>query len=195
MSCNSKLAAGFTALCGVKPKQGVLAKWYINYDDIDRAATTLANKKTKITSLILKEDAVIYPAEGNDKAHKNEHALAVGDFGNGYLHTDRYAIAYRGDDEGERVQELVNGARVVTISRMVFSGDAGELAFKVAGYESGMVIAEDTFNSAENSGVSQIACATKEGEEEATGLKTFMLAGGLAATEAWILANTYVEPV
>jgi hypothetical protein len=56
-----------------------------------------------------------------------------------------------------------------------------------------MEIIEDNFNSAENSGVTQIACATKEGEEEGTGLKLFLMEAGYAATKEWIENNSY-EP-
>lgn len=192
MSSCAKLAGEFVEKCGYRPKQGVVEKWYINHEDIDKAATTLANRNTKVTALVLKEDCFIYKAGGNDKTNKVEHALAVGDFSNGYIHTDRYTPLYRGVNENERIQELADGARVVTITKMVDTGTNGELTFKIAGLESGMVISEDTYNSAENSGVSQIACATKEGEEEATGLKVFLMTAGLTATQTWIDDNTYV---
>lgn len=193
--CNAELAGEFVQVCGHKPKQGVLGKWYLNYKDIDREATQLANRNTKVLLLVLKAGAKLYKAGGNDKAHKVEHALAVGDFGNGYIHTDRYTITYNGENEMERIQEIVDGARLVSIEEMVDGGIAGELSFKIAGFESGMVITEDNFNSAENNGTVNIALATKEGEEEATGLKLFLLAGGVEATRTWINTNTYVAPV
>ncbi|MDI9256320.1 hypothetical protein [Flavobacterium sedimenticola] len=192
MSCNTKLAGEFTRACGFKPKQGVDEKWYGNWEDIDREATVLANRNTKITTLVLKEDAKLYKAAGNDKSHKAKHALAVGDYGNGYIHTDEYIPMYIGDNEAQRIQELVEGARVFTIEKMVDTGVSGETTFKVAGFESGMLITNDDYDSSANSGTSTIICATKEGEEEATRLKTFLLAGGVAATQAWIDANTYV---
>lgn len=190
--CDDKLAGEFAKKCGHRPKQGVVNKWYGNISDIDRVATQLANRGTKVTALILKAGAKIYKAEGNDKTSGVEHALAVGDFSNGYIHTDRYAIMYKGETQRERVQELVDGARVFTIVEKVDTGEAGELTYEIAGLESGMVIIEDTFNSAENSGVTNIACATKEGEEESTGLKLFLLTAGLAATTTWITTNEFV---
>lgn len=192
-TCDNKLAGKFVRKCGHRPKQGVSRKWYINWDDIDRQATQLANRNTKVSTLVLVENAKIYEAEGNKKTSNVEHALAVGDFSNGYIHTDRFSILYKGENERERVQELVEGARVVTIIERIDQGINGELAFEIAGYESGMEIIEDNFNSAENSGVTQIACATKEGEEEGTGLKLFLMAEGYAATKEWIENNSY-EP-
>ncbi|MGV3695501.1 hypothetical protein [Flavobacterium sp.] len=190
--CNSKLAGDFARPCGYKPKQGIAEKWYGNWEDIDREATVLANRGTKITTLVLKENAKLYKAAGNDKSHKGKHALAVGDFGNGYIHTDEFVPLYRGENEAERIQELAEGARVYTIQKKIDSGTAGELTYQVAGYESGMLITNDDYDSSANSGTSTIICATKEGEEEATGLKIFMLAGGAEATAEWITTNEYV---
>lgn len=193
--CNAKLAGEFTRKCGTKPKQGLLEKWYGNWDDIDRVATTLANRNTKVAILVLKAGTKLYKAQGSDKSHKGKHALAVGDYGNGYIHTDEFVPLYRGENEAERIQELVEGARVFSIQKRVDTGEAGELTYQIAGLESGMVITNDDYDSSANSGTSTIICATKEGEEEATGLKIFLLAGGLAATTTWIESNTYEAPV
>lgn len=190
--CNSKLSADFANECGHRPKQGVNKKWYINWEDIDKAATTKANRGTKVTALVLNEDAKIYPALGTDKTSSVSHALAIGDYSNGYIHTDKYTILYNGETQRERRQELADGARVVTISEKIDTGLAGELSYEIAGLESGMVITEDNYSSSENSGVVNITCATKEKEEESTGLKLFLMTAGLAATKQWITDNEYV---
>lgn len=191
-TCDGKLAGQFTKVCGHRPKQGVSRKWYINWDDIDRTATQIANKGTKVTALVLKTGKKIYRAEGNKKTSSVESALAVKDFGNGYIHTDRFTILYKGEDQRLRVQDLVEGARVVTLIERVDKGVNGELSFEIAGLESGMEITEDNFNSAADSGVTKIAVATREGEEEATALKLFALTGGVTAIEAWIATSEYV---
>lgn len=190
--CNSDLAGEFVQKCGHKPKQGVNRKWYGNVKDIDRVATQLANRGTKVTALVLKEDTFLYKAEGNDKAHKIKHAIVVGDYSTGYIHTDSFAVTYRGENESERIQELVEGAKIFSIEEMVDTGDAGEITYKIAGLESGMKITNDDYDSSANSGVTQLVCATKEGEEEATGLKHFLLTAGLAATTTWIEDNVFV---
>jgi hypothetical protein len=194
-TCDERLAGGFIKVCGYRPKQGVSRKWYINWDDIDKEATQKTNKGTKVTALVLKASAKIYPAQGNKKVSALEHSLAIKDFGNGYIHTDRFSVTYRGEKERERIQELVEGARVVTLVERVDTGISGELSFEIAGLESGMEITEDNFNSAADSGVTKLAVATKEGEEEATGIKLFQMTGGVSAIETWITTNEYVEPV
>ncbi len=191
--CVEKLAGNFVKACGFRPKAGILRKWYINYDDIDRVATQLANKGTKITLLVLKAGKKIYSAGGPDTVHKANHALSVLDFGNGHIHTDNFTILYDGESEMERVQELVEGARVVTIIERVNGGKNGETTYQILGYESGMKITEHTWNSDENSGSVLVTVATKEGEEESTGKKIFLVAAGVAATRTFIETNTYVE--
>lgn len=194
--CNDKLAKGFLKKCGYKPKAGHSGKYYINFNDIDHEATQLANRGTKITELVLKTDAKIYPAEGA-KVSKQLHAFVESDYGDGYTHTDEFIVLYRGDNEKENIQVLAEGTRVVTISKKLDGGVNGELTYEIAGYESGMKLKADTFDSSANSGTATIQVATDEGAE-ATGLKTFLMnsSGGtptpsLTATEAWIEENLW----
>jgi hypothetical protein len=195
MSCEKKLAGNFSRPCGYKPKQGIVAKWYGNIEDIDRAGCTVTNKGTKVTVLTLKAGAKIYPADTFENAHGYEHSLTIGDFGNGYIHTDMINVAYRGEDERQRIQEMVEGAKLFTIMKNVDTGVAGELTFEIAGFESGMRITEDVLSKKADGGVAKLKLATREGEEEATAEKLFLMAGGVAATETWIEANSYVPSV
>ena len=190
-TCDNRLAGAFTKRCGYKSKQGLRRKWYFNWEDVDRVATQLANKGTKVTALVLKENAVLYPAEGSSKTLKAKHALSVLDFGNGYVHTDNLTILYQGENERERVQELVEGGRVGSIVEKIDTGLNGELTFEIFGLESGMTIIEDNYDSSANSGAVNIGVATEKGEEEATGKKLFLM-DDVETTLAWIEANTYV---
>jgi len=192
-NCNSKLAGSFAKRCGHKAKAGVKEKYYINHDDIDFVGTQTARRGTSVTALVLKAGAKIYSAESVNAGRKVMHALAVGDYGNGYTHTDTLIVTYRGEEESERIQELVDGGRVVTINRMVDGGENGETSYKIAGLESGMLITNDDYDSSANNGTTTLIVATKEGEEEATGLKSWS-EGSLADTETWISENLY-EPV
>jgi hypothetical protein len=188
--CNRKLAGKFAHKCGHRPKQGVSKKWYFNWDDVDIVGTQLANRQTKVTAFVLKAGAKIYPADTVSKGKKVKHALAVGDYGKGYLHTDELILTYVGENESERIQELVDGARVGTINKMIDGGENGETMYRIAGLESGMEIINDDFDSSANSGTTTLILATNEGEEEGTRLKIWS-EGTLADTEAWITANEY----
>ncbi|WP_299153056.1 hypothetical protein [uncultured Christiangramia sp.] len=192
--CSSVLAGNFKRICGYKPKQGIKKKWYGNVDDIDKEATVLANRGTKITSLVLKADAKIYPVLGNDKTNGLQSSGVVGDYGNGFTHTDTVNILYRGENERERVQEIVDGARIFSIVEKVDGGENGELAFEIAGFESGMLFNAYENDFIANSGVATLTVATKEGEEEGTDVKLFQDAD-YATTKAFLETNTYVEPV
>ena len=194
-TCDEKLSGGFVKRCGTRPKQGLKRKWYFNHSDVDRAATQLANKGTKVTLLVLKAGKKLYPAAGNSKTLKAKHALSVLDFDRGYVHTDTLTILYHGEEERERIQELVEGGRICSINEKVDTGINGELSFEIFGYESGMMIINDDYDSSANSGTVTIAVATEKGEEESTGKKLFLVAAGVAATETYITTNTYVPPV
>jgi hypothetical protein len=191
-TCDDLLAGDFANNCSHKPKQGLNRKFYFNWKDVDRAATTITNKGTKVTNLVLKSGAKIYEVTGNRKTLKAKHALAVLDFGNGYIHTDTFSILYNGEDERQRVQELVNMARVCSLVEKVDTGNSGELTYEIYGLESGMSIIEDNYDSSANSGASIISVATEKGEEESTGKKLFLMSGGVSAVETWITANLYV---
>jgi len=190
--CVTNIANNFAKKCGVKPRAGIRKKYYINYEDIDHAATQLANGNNVITDLVLKTDAKIYEAEGNDKSHRANHSLNVGDFGNGYVHTDEFTPLYNGPEVREELQKISDGNRVVTLIQKVDGGEAGELAFEVLGYESGMVASADDWNSAENSGTRNYVVATKEGEEEATGAKLFYNETTPTTAQDFVDANLFV---
>lgn len=187
-NCEQVLAGAFIRNCEHKPKQGVSKKWYGNWDDIDQVATQKANKGTCVTTLVLKAGKTLYAAEGGSKSKKAKHALAINDYGKGYIHTDELVVEYRGKDEAERIQELVLGARVFSINKMVDTGLNGETSFRIAGLESGMEIINDDFDSTANNGTTTLILATNEGEEEATGLKLY-LDTDATTTQAWIDAN------
>lgn len=191
-TCNDKLSKGFVKKCAHKPKTGIRRKWYGNIDDIDRVATQITARGTKVTALVLKVGAKVYAAEGNNKTSRANHALTVGDYVNGYIHTDNFTVLYRGEAERERIQELVDGGKVFTIIERVDTGTAGELSYEILGLESGMVITEDNWNSSENGGATLLTVATMEGEEESTGAKLW-IETDLATTVTWLETNEYTE--
>lgn len=197
-NCETKLTAAFVRKCGHTSKQGVAKKWYFNWDEVDREATQTTNRGTKVTALVFKPGGKLYPAEGPSKNKKLRHALEIGDFANGYTHTDEFILTYRGEDEAERIQELVDGARVGTLNKMIDTGVNGEISYKIAGLEAGMEIINDDFDSDANSGATTLIVASKEGELEGTALKIFLMdasidpeKSALQVTEEWISENEY----
>ncbi len=182
--CESKLTGAFRKKCGHAPKQGIDKKWYLNRDEIDYEATQLANRGTTITTLVLKPEAKLYPAEAPKSSNKQVvHALSVGDFSNGYIHTDTFIVTNQGINESERVQELVDGAKVVTINKKT------EGTYIVAGFESGMSITNDDYDSNANSGTATLTVATEEGQEEGTRVKNLVMTD----IETFITTNEFTE--
>lgn len=192
--CNIGLGGNFKKICGYKPKSGIKRKWYGNVDDIDKEATVLANRGNSITTLVLKETAKLYEAQGNDKSHVLQASGVIGDYGNGFTHTDILNVLYRGVNERERIQEITDGARLFSIVEKVDGGENGELAFELAGFESGMLLSAFDYDSSANSGVATLTVATKEGEEEGTPPKVFQDTD-YATTLAFLETNTFTEPV
>lgn len=190
--CKALIAGNFKKICGYKPKSGIKKKWYGNVDDIDKEATVLANKGNKVQTLILKAGKKIYSVGGNDKSHGLRAAGVVGDYGNGFTHTDVVNILYRGLSERERIQEVVDGARIFSIIEKVDGGENGELTYEIAGFESGMLMNAFDYDSSANSGVATLTVASKEGEEEGTAPKVF-LDTDVATTAAWLETNTAAE--
>ncbi len=188
--CDKKLAKSFARECLHRPKEGVLDKWFANWDDIDFSGVTMTNNGMLVTSLTLKAGAKLYKAGGNDKTSGIKHAFVQGDYVNGYTHTDTFTVLYNGVDQREQAQNIADGARVVTISKKVDGGLNGEIRYEIAGLESGMLMVSDDYDSNANSGTRTFSVATKEKEEERTGIKIFNDTDE-ATTAAWITANEY----
>lgn len=187
--CIIGLGGNFAKICGYKPKSGIKRKWYGNVSDIDKEATILANRGNKISTLILVAGAKLYEAKGNDKSNILKASAVVGDYGNGFLHTDVLNVLYRGVNERERIQEITDGARLFSVIEKVDGGQNGELAFELAGFESGMLLNAFDYDSSANSGVATLTVATKEGEEEGTPPKVFQVTD-YATTLAFLESNT-----
>lgn len=191
--CVNVIANDFVAQCeGYMPKKGTEEMYLYNINDVDYSSTTMTNKGTKVTALVLKTGKKIYKAGGNSKTNRANHALSIKDYGNGYIHTGGATILYKGEVEREAIQELVQGSRVGVIVKKRDGGLAGELKFEILGLESGMEITEDNWNTTENGGTTSITFATPEDEEESTGAKLWVETD-LATTEAWITTNLYAR--
>lgn len=203
VNCEIKLSKNFIRECSYKPKQGLgRTLWLMNTEDIDRAASVLNETKTSISVLALISDASVsrkmYKSEGNDNSHKASSELVVSEFGNGVKHTVTINILYYSDVQRAALMEIVDGARLTAIVERIDTGINGELSYEVYGFEAGMVISEMTRSSSENSGVLSFTLTSKEGEEEATDAKIFMMndetpAPSVEVTRGWLDDNTKAE--
>ena len=194
MACDTLIAKDFIDECGRIPKAGIENAYLINLDDIDKSASTLAVSNTQITALVLDAGAKIYQFTSRRDAGQASHQLAQLEFATGYLHTVQGRILLRGAEERETIQDLVDGGRVAVIVEKVDTGLAGELKYEIYGYESGLKILNDDYNSNETSGVSTIILQTMEGEEESTAPKLWDEGTYVGGEEAFITDNLYARP-
>lgn len=190
-TCDSRLAVGFLRNCE-RPisKAGIKRKWYGNFEDIDRAATQLATDGMVISKLVLKPEKKLYPVEGGKKLSSASYALSITDYGNGYIHTDKYTLTQQNATHLSGIRQLISGARVFSIIEKLDRGVNAETAFWVYGFESGMQLTEHTGSTVENGGSDLLTVATQEGEEEFTPPKIF-LDKSFDDTLKWITDNAY----
>ena len=177
-TCDSLLATSFLRNCEHPYSQaGIKNKWYVNLDDIDKSRTVFDPTKGKIliTSLALKDEAVLYKVEGVKSTTSASYSLSVMDYGNGYIHTDKYTLQDRGVDHLLGLAQLARGARIVSIVERVDAGENQQAAFWVYGYGSGMQLSEHTGGTLDNGGNDLITLSTMEGEEEYTPPKLLVI--------------------
>lgn len=169
----SRFTIGFRKKCGIKTKVGILRKWYLNYDDVDRIQTKLTYKLTCVDEFVLKEGAKIYPVYATKKSASNHNLVPV-DAANLYRHFDTLVLLHRGASECERIQELVNDGRICVIIERL------DNSFEMLGYHSGMTINTDDYSTHDNEAITTINISTPDNEEEPTGIKL------LNINQSWI---------
>lgn len=193
MSCETaEIAANFIQQCGHSPKQGLQEAYFFHLKNVDDSATVTANRNTKVTTLTLKADKKIYSALGREISKAN-FSMVEKDFGvDAFLHGYELSIKYNGEDERERVQELIEAkGGIGVLVKKNDKGLTGELYYELLGLESGMKVKNFSWDSSANSGVATLVLGTKEGQEEATPPKIYQDTD-LATTEAWVTTNLFV---
>lgn len=166
MSCINKLAINYVKDCSYRPVTGIVARYLINLDDIDRVASQVNTTNTMVTDLILKSGAKIYEIGGDIKSLKASYELVKGDYFNGYKHICETSLHYVGLEERELINQLTSEARVVVINKKRDTGITGEETFEIFGWRVGLEIESGTRNYGENAGVYNFILASKDGEVE-----------------------------
>jgi len=151
ITCDRALSEDFLFDCDNPPLQGLTdVVALINYNDIDRVATTFDPLNSQIvTSLVLKNDKRAYRLEGYKLANSAAAELVV--------------------KEAPAVNAFPNmslGAKLVAVVERKYKGANQESAFMVFGYDSGMELTTATYNSNENAGTMPFTVANPGDEEE-----------------------------
>lgn len=166
MSCDNKLSADIIFDCANKPKRGLDGNKavLINFDDIDRAASTVSG--ATITDIVLKSgksgfDATWY----KDLANVNSAFAPNTEDIDGFTHSFLCRLPNSSAENAERAAEISQG-RFIAVVETRFKGTDNADAFKVYGWEDGLKLSEMTNASNENSGSTPYTIATEEGDSE-----------------------------
>lgn len=174
MICNRKVTADLLFDCLDKPKKGIDGGQgvLINFDDIDRSASTVAG--AKVTDIVLKAGKTGIAVQWyKDLASANSSFAPSTEDVDGFLHNFLTRLANSSADNAERANELAGG-RFVMVYETRYKGLLNAEAFKVAGWESGMKLSEMTNNTLENSGSTLFTLATPEGDTESYPYNVFL---------------------
>ena len=164
--CDPKVTLDLLFSCADKPKKGIVGGKgvIINWDDIDRTASTVSG--SKITDLVLKSGNV-----GLQVEWYKDLASAGGTFApntediDGFTHSFLTRLANSSAASAERAAELAGG-RFIMVYETRYQGAANVEAYKVAGWDNGLKLSELAFNTLENSGAGLFTLATEEGDTE-----------------------------
>jgi hypothetical protein len=166
MACNKKVTEDLLFDCADAPKKGIDGGKgvLINWEDIDRTASTVSG--AKITDLVLKAGASGISVQWyKDLASANSAFVPSTEDVDGFTHNFLTRLANSSAASAERANEL-KGGRFVMAYETRYKGAGNVEAFKVAGWESGLKLSEMTNNTLENSGATLFTLATEEGDVE-----------------------------
>lgn len=166
MSCDKKVSDDLLFDCEDAPKKGLDggSAVLINIDDVDLANSTVVG--ATITDLVLKAATTGYAVQWyKDLASGNSAFAPSTEDIDGFLHNFLTRLANSSAASAERANELKNG-RFIMVYETKYKGVLQAEAFKVAGWENGMKLAEMIYNTAENSGAPLFTLTTEEGDVE-----------------------------
>jgi hypothetical protein len=142
MDC-SKITAGLVAVVCGKPAipgtgQRVIL---INYSDVDRSLSTVANNV--ITNLILKGTSGAYEFESLDNANLGEVSLNKGTYFSNWQH-DLSLRVFAKSEAAKKFVNNLNGARVIAVVENREEGNEGDVKYEAYGWDAGLELNEGT---------------------------------------------------
>ena len=167
--CTGKITANFVLDCDYLPIAGLTTNAIlINYDDIDRTATTISGvNRLLITNLALKAGKTGYLFTGVKQTNSKSYALVPKE-----NNVDKYTHGFKGVvfnpsvENKLQVANLSLGGKYVVVIEQLWKGEDNEDAFEVLGYFSGLKLNEATNSSVENDNTIQLTLGSEEGYEE-----------------------------
>lgn len=173
-NCDELLTADMVFDCADKSKKGLDGgrAVLINWDDIDRAGSTVSG--ATISDLVLLAGKTGYAAEWfKDLASANSAFSPSTEDVDGFLHNWLCRLQNASANNAERSAELAQGRFVLAVETK-YKGAASVEAFKVFGWDCGMKLSEMTYNTLENSAALLYTVATEEGDFETYPFNIFL---------------------
>lgn len=140
MDCTDLTANVVAAVCGKQAVSGTGKRVIlINYDDIDRVASTVADNVITLLKLEGTKKAFTFTTHGDSTL--GETSLKVGTYVNSWVHNATLRVFTKDEVSKDFVNTLA-GAKVVAIIENNEVGTAGAVKYEVYGWESGLELSE-----------------------------------------------------
>ena len=169
LNCEEKLSADIIKDCDNAPKAGIeVNAVFINFEDIDKTASTIDGANDLIiTSLATLSTTSGYNLEGIKQTNGVGFELVKKeDSFDAYTHTFAGVILNPSAANKALLQELASGGRYVVVVEKKWKGADQADAFEVFGWDSGVEISTNIYNSKESDGVIKFEMASADGYEE-----------------------------
>ena len=164
MACNKKITDNILFNCSDAPKKGLSGgkAVIINWDDIDRAGSTVSG--SKITDLVTTSTGFSIEWYKELASVASSYTPNTEDV-DGFTHSFLARLSTTSAENAERANELKNG-RFIVVVETEYKGTGSTEAYKVYGWDSGLELSEMTQGSNENSGSMLFTLATREATVE-----------------------------
>ena len=169
LNCEDKLSADIIKDCDNAPKAGIeVNAVFINFDDIDRGASTLdVTNDLIITSLATLSGTSGYNIEGIKQVNGVSFELVKKEESfDAYKHMFAGVVLAPSAANKALLKEIASGGRYVIVVEKKWKGIDQEDAFEVLGWDSGLEISTAVWNSKESDGVIKFEVASADGYEE-----------------------------
>lgn len=161
MACDRVVTDALLFDCADRPKKGIsnARAVIVNFDDIDRAASTEAG--ATVTSLVLKTGAIGYPVQWyKDLASASGEFVPNAEDLEGFKHSWLARLANSSAANAERAVELAGG-KFIMVYETKYKGTDSLDAFKIAGWEEGLELEAMRNATNEQSGSTPYTLATE----------------------------------
>lgn len=169
LNCEDKLAADIQKDCDNTPVGGIeVNAVIINFDDIDKASSTIDTDDMTITNLATASGTSGFFIEGIKQVNGASSELVIKETSfDKFKHTFTGVVLNPSAANKKSMSNMTKGGRYVIVLEKKWKGTGQVDAFEVLGFESGLYVSEMNWNSNEDDGVIKFTLSSADGYEEA----------------------------